>query len=157
MANLEQINSRLAMQSAAFATMGACPVWDAALSRWLRWTVLASADLEFGAMAKADNDAALRSIRMDERHGKGWRNLPHLRPEIDAHMRECEKASDLWTSSYCQLQWEAARALAMTPAPTMAAAVFKAMLIESDEVDNDQAFTADPMALLHADFDRVAP
>ena len=157
MSNLEQINSRLAMQSAALATMGACLVWDAAVSRWLRWSVLAAADLEYGAMSQADEESIRRRASLEERHGQGWRDLPHLKATVTTHLRAGEQASERWTDDYCRPQWEAAREVTTTPAPTVAAAVFKAMLIESDEVWCDGNFNGDAMAILHADFARVAP
>lgn len=157
MSNLEQINSRLAMQSAALATMDACPAWDAAVSRWLRWCVLAAADGEYGALSKANEESCRRRMCLEERYGKSWRDLPHLKATASAHFRTGEEADKRWTEDYCQPLWEAARALAVTPAPTVAAAVFKGMLIESDEVWNDIQFPDDPIAILHADFARVAP
>ncbi|MGD9664944.1 MAG: hypothetical protein AB7U34_07040, partial [Novosphingobium sp.] len=61
-----------------------------------------------------------------------------------------------WTRRYCEPFWKAANELALVPSPSIAAAAFKAALIERDEVWNDKNFPADAMQVLHDDFARLA-
>lgn len=73
--------------------------------------------------------------------------------QIDA---ASDKADNVWSDRYCEPVWQAERDLAMTPAPSIAAAIFKATMIEIEEVTYDTRFDADAMDVLHADFARLA-
>lgn len=53
--------------------------------------------------------------------------------------------------------WESQRELARYPAPTLAAALFKAAMIAAEDVWNDSDMTEDCAKLLHADFARLVP
>jgi hypothetical protein len=51
--------------------------------------------------------------------------------------------------------WKAAIALALTPAPDLAAALYKIEVIKHEELDNDRDIPRDPMELVAEDMTRL--
>lgn len=137
MADIKQITERTTYYQAALSTMGTDDAWDAAMAEYLRCEALSFADLEYGELAKS------------EKFANRWAD----------HEKQADtlQASNRWTKDYCEPLWEAAAKLVETPAPTLAAALFKSVLIERDEVWENSAFKGDAMAIVQADFARVAP
>jgi len=143
----------LAFTSAAIATMGACPVWDAAMTKYLAAMTLCQAEVQYGATGKAEDADSLERLSIKEQHGKKWTALPD---EITAPFQEAEDArSEAWTANFAQPQWDAATALVGTPAPTLAAAVFKDALIQREETPQWPNLPFDCMEVLAADFARL--
>jgi len=143
----------LAFTSAAITTMGACPVWDAAMTKYLAAMTLCQAEMQYGATGKAEDADGLDRLLLKEQHGKKWTALPD---EITAPFQEAEDArSEAWTANFAQPQWDAATALVGTPAPTLAAAVFKDALIQREETPQWPNLPFDCMAVLSADFARL--
>lgn len=156
MATYETIARDCAFTTLALATMGTDRAWDARLAAYLRWQALTDADCDFGVLARACEANDLEQMRIEAAHGRNWRSIPKARaacaPTADAAMA----AESVWTAAYCEPCWQAARDLAMTPAPTLAAALFKVQVIQRDELDNDSKMPRDPMAIVIEDMARLA-
>lgn len=131
MSNIAQQAHRAANLQLALSTMGHGAAWDAAVINYLATEALVHSDAEFGALAAATE------ARVSE--------------QIDsAALRRAETAH----TELCEPFWAAARALAATPAPTFAAAMFKAHAIDVAEVWNDNDGATDYMALVQAELAR---
>lgn len=156
MANIDSITQCATLHSAALATLGSDPTWDKALKAYLRADALQRADSEFGALDKAS--AAFRRSRwaLEDMYGPNWSGVPKATAEHQPAFAAMQAAEDRWAQTFCQVLWRTSRELALTPAPTIAAAMFKATLIEIEDLSNDCDFPADPMEVLQADFARLA-
>jgi len=140
----------LAFTSSAIATMGACPVWDAAMGRYLAALTLCEAEMQYGAHGKAEDADDLERLLLKNQHGKTWDELPEA---ITAPFEQARSAAErAWTENFAQPQWDAATALVGTPAPTLAAAVFKHTLIQREETPQWTDLPFDCMDVLAADF-----
>ncbi|QCI92134.1 hypothetical protein [Novosphingobium sp. EMRT-2] len=153
---VHDIAARAAYATVALGTLGTCPIWDAAVSAYLCRLTLQNADAEFGSLAKSIDETTRLSMSMKQRHGERWCENPALADTRSRIAREDLAANDQWTDDFCRPLWRAANELAATPAPTLAAATFKALMIEYEEVWNDTNFSADCMDILQADFSRLA-
>jgi len=155
MARINQITYRAAYNSLALSTLGACPVWDAALKRFLATNCLQHADIEHGALSQASEQAAFERMRLESLYGSKWRGDPRAKPAV-ARLNEAYAAADnAWTEKFAEPYFQAVRDLVLVPAPTIAAAVFKADLIYAEEAWNDTGFEADCMQILQDDFARL--
>lgn len=117
--------------SAALATMGSCPTWDARMTCYLSCRALMTANHDFGAFAQAYS-----TIKT-----------------LDCDVSEAEHAHTL---QFEQPFWQAAVQLAMTPAPTFRAALFKVELIREDNLGVDLTIARPPMTIIAEDFARLA-
>jgi hypothetical protein len=143
----------LAFTSAAIATMGACPTWDAAMAKYLAALTLCEAEIQYGGYGKATEELSLQRLSLETQHGKSWLSLPKaIRAENDAAE---EAGSVAWTENFAEPQWNAATALVGTPAPTLAAAVFKHTLIRREETPQWTDLPFDCMDVMAADFARL--
>jgi len=146
---------RMVFHQAALATLGADAAWDRAVLAFIKADVLQHADLEFGAAAKHQAKDYRARIGLESRYGKEWRLNPAAQALRDQIYDEAIAADDAWTRDYCAPFWQAGRELALTPAPTMAAAVFKANVIEKAEIWNDSAFPRDAMEIVIEEMTRL--
>lgn len=155
MATIDQIAGRCAYTAAALATLGADPAWDERLTTYLRADALQQAHSSFGPLARANEEHNLECIKMEADYGLRWKSHPAAngtaRSAAAAQAAEAE-----WTEQYCEPYWQAARDLAMAPAPTLAAALFKVRLIEWDELDNDGPMPRDCFVIVAEDMARLA-
>jgi hypothetical protein len=144
----------LAFTNAAIATMGACPVWDAAMSKYLAALTLCEADMQYGTYGKLHDEYSLDRLSLESQHGKQWVHLPE---NITGALDGVERTASLaWSENFAEPQWNAATALVGTPAPTLAAAVFKHSLIQREETPQWADLPFDCMEVLAADFARLA-
>ena len=131
--------------------------WNKAMANYLRAAALQRADESFGALAKVSEECTLRDIRLEARFGPGFRSIPEARAIMDRSpipgMRDSE---DAHCENFCNPLWEAQRQLAVTPAPSLAAALFKVHVIDEAELNNDSRFAFDCMEIVQADFARLA-
>ncbi|WP_062785274.1 hypothetical protein [Novosphingobium capsulatum] len=139
----------LSFTSAAITTMGACPVWDAAMAKYLAALTLCDADHEYGCYGKVYAQYKLASLSLEGNNGNKCNKLPG---GLDDAQDEAEQA---WAENFAKPQWAAATALVGTPAPTLAAAVFKHSLIMREETPQMFNVPFDCMAVLAADFARL--
>ncbi|RVQ65726.1 hypothetical protein EKN06_12385 [Croceicoccus ponticola] len=156
MATIDIISRRLTTHQAALATTGVDPTWDKALHAYLRADVLQQADLEIGAYAGANEVLLRRRWALETKYGKGWRQHPAAGNECHELDAMSKVMDDAWVRDFCAPFWRVSRELALTPSPTMAAAIFKASMIEADDLANDSEFPANAMEVLQADFARLA-
>lgn len=141
----------------ALGTMGANSDWDARITAFLSTLHLMHADEAFGAKSKTDEAASWVAIKLEGKFGKGWKQHPDASAEV-ALLDVSEKAADeAHHQSFIAPYWAAMRGIALTPAPTLAAACFKQSIIQSDEVWNDSAMDADCMQIVADDFARLLP
>ena len=156
MADIDTITMRAAFTSQALATMAVDAEWDRRLADYLRADALQFADSEFGAYFAAGEKHSLAGIRLESRFGPAYRGNPEAKALADAAYAEVDAANTLWVKTYLEQFWEAARDLACSPAPTLAAALFKVALIHSEDLGNDGAMTRDPMQIVSEDMARLA-
>lgn len=156
MAEISTITARAVFTQFALSTTGIDPVWDKALHAYLRADALQHAVSQFGPLAQVEEKRQHAQIELEAKYGRNWTSHPDTeqrRGELD---KECSAAETDWSERHCRPFWRAGRELAATPAPSMPAALFKAVLIEQDEVWNDGDFPLDAMQVLHEDFARLA-
>lgn len=141
------------IQSLALQALGACPKWDRAVLTYLHASTIAQAQSAWGPHAAALEAVEEQRGRPRCRHGRGWRAHRELADEITARTCEIEEKAvrEIW-----QPLWRASRELVATDAPTLAAALMKAEVIQKEDVANDSEFPGDCMQILQADFDRLA-
>lgn len=141
------------------ATMGVCPTWDRAVHNFVAADVLARAHEEFGPLTlnRIDTDLERKGMSLEARYGENWRNHPDGKPVWD-QMVEAGNAYDAEFFKQFYAPFYAAQCqLARTPAPTLAAALFKAAVIEMHDVWNDPDLEESCIELIQADLARLAP
>ena len=156
MADIDTSSRQCAFATLALSTLGADPVWDTRLTNYLRLQALAQGECDFGKLARANDDNARVQMHLESKYGTSWRSNPIARADADPSAATACAAEDVWTESLCEPYWQAARDLAMTPAPTLAAAMFKVQVIKWDELDNASSMTREPMGIITEDMARLA-
>lgn len=136
------------------ATMGLDPEWDRAVTNYIAADVRAKVQEEYGPLARKENDDGLEAIRLAHRLGKGWRETAEGKAAWTRHAANRKAQERDLTDTYYQPLWAAMRELACTPAPSLAAALWKAAVIDLQEVWNDGEFEGDCVALIDADLAR---
>ena len=154
MANLASSAQRATFATFANSTLGACPRWDAALTEYVQAEALMHACAEYGPLAHADDKHGLAIYEAQATYGKRWEEEPVAKSRVDALFDEQQEQNDLWVAEYVDRCDKAAAALAFVPAPTIAAATFKAWLIDSYELWNTTDIDDDCMQIVRDDFDR---
>ena len=148
--------ARAQFNAQGLATMGLCPAWDRAVAAYVSADVRSKAQEEFGPLAQKRNSWTFEQSALVVRLGKDWICHPEG-VEADKRRRAEEIAGEAaMMENFYQPLWEAVYSLALVPAPSLSAAVFKAAVIEIHEIWNDGAFKADCNALIDADFARHA-
>ena len=145
--------STLATQ--ALATMGVDPAWDAKVAEYLACSTMARANIEWGPHARREDDRKRRQFELKAKFGKGYAKHPDAQREVVALYKAGVADEDVMSERYYVPWWRAGRELAATPAPTIAAAALKALLIEMDELWNDSEMRGDCFDILEADFARL--
>lgn len=138
------------------ATMGVDPQWDRAVHNLVSADVLARAHEHFGPLELKRNEGQLQAMEAEHRLGKNWREHPEGKPFWETLCDEGTVNDQQMTELYYNALWEAQRQLALTPAPTLAAALFKAAVIEMNDVWNDSQIDADCIELIEADLARLS-
>lgn len=144
------------LRASAVATLGGSPAWDQVLSRYLACDALHTAMAEYGPLSQAHEARAWLAIELEKQHGKNWKDNLDAQARYAIADRAYQAADETYTADFLVPLWQAQRDLASTPAPTMAAAVFKAQLIEVEEVWNDNQFDLDCMQIVRDDFARLS-
>lgn len=129
--------------------------WDRCMADYLRCDLLVRADSEYGpfAAAMAAHTACARQLKAD--YGPAFRDQPEAIAKFReslAKVREAEEAQ----LALLEPLWMAHRALLNTPAPDIAAAMFKHELIVREDINCDGELDRDPFDILAADIARLA-
>lgn len=147
--------ARAQIQAPAIATMGDCPAWDAAVTAFVTTDIVARAHQEYGPLKQADGENTIEKDELDRQHGEGW----HRRPEHEETWARLCAAGAAFDDALCKQfytpMWEAQRQLVLTPAPSLAALVVKAAVMEWHEVWNDKNVEQDGAELLEAEARRL--
>lgn len=155
MANIANSAQSCAFQTLALSTMGVDSIWDTRLTAYLAAMALQQADCEYGDYDKAHEEAARADFSASANFGPDWRRNPRALATVEQARKSAAEASDRWVERYCEPFWQAGRDLAMTPAPTIAAAMFKAELIKIDEIWNDSQTDRDCVEIIAEDMARL--
>ncbi|RIV83373.1 hypothetical protein [Aurantiacibacter zhengii] len=132
--------------------------WDKRLADYLRLQALSRAWEEYGAPAKLREASDRIELDLEFKFGRNWRKdappkaLAEWETAIDRVVREEEQT----TERFYRPLWKAQVALANTPAPDLAAALFKVEMIERDEVWNDRDLSGDAFEIVAQDMARLA-
>lgn len=148
--------ARAQFQAQAISTMGVCPKWDAAITALVTTDIVARAHQEYGPLKRGLNDSDLEKEGLDHKHGAGWHRLPEHQ---EAWARICAAGAafdDALCKQFYEPMWEAQRQVVLTPAPTLAALVVKAAVMEWHEVWNDRNVEQDGAELLEAEARRLS-
>jgi hypothetical protein len=143
--------------SAAVPTLAATGdvEWDTRFAEWLTADGLARSDYQFGAYFKASANYDETQARLKSEHGLDYRACEKGKKDADIAWEKMNKAEDERASRYLSPMWEAAQQLAMTPAPNLAAALFKIEVVKREDLHMDRTMTVDPFTLVSADMARL--
>lgn len=148
---------KLAFTSQALSTMGHDVRWDAAVTAVLRWHSLLEADQAFGRKAAAEDAWHAARFEIQRKYGEAWKAHPQARSEDADRDSQKKLAEDAFDEEFLKPYSAALRSLARTPSPTLAAAVFKQLFCQAEEVWNGIADPVDCMTIITKEFDRLAP
>lgn len=129
---------RATLTAQALATMGVDPTWDRCVTALLAAEVRAWAQEEYGEIAERRNELDTERLTLEAKHGKGLLYNHSATGSALSRIAVAEAAcdEDMSNGFYAPL-WQAQRDLAMTPAPTLGAALYKASMISLHDVWND--------------------
>lgn len=156
MDTMHNIAARCAFTSAALATLGVDPAWDKRMAAYLRLGSLQQAHASFGPLAQANEASAVKHCELEQRFGPHWKSNTKAWTEAQPLYAAALEIETQWTEQLCEPFWQAARDLVLTPAPTLAAALFKVRLIEWEDLDNDGAMTRDCFEIVAEDIERLS-
>lgn len=137
------------------ATVTPCPAWNAKMAVYLRADALIRAYEEFGDGMRATEKWDRQDMRLEGQFGPNFRNIPEARAILQTRASEVDEHQDRTTDRFYRPLWAAQRELALTPAPTIAAAMFKVDLIDAAEVWNDTDMDRDCFEIVAEDFARL--
>lgn len=147
---------RATYHAAALAALGGSPEWDVALRAYIHRRVLANADMEFGASYRSEDSRMRIRWDLEARFGKGYRQHPDAADEVaelDAFVDQDDAAT---YENFSRPLFHAAHQLALTPAPSLEAACFKQLMMETEEIYCDGDMPRDCMEIVEEDFARLA-
>ncbi len=151
----ETLAQRSSYVAQALATMGVDPEWDKRLTAYLTAECLAFADLEFGVMADALEKEARARVHIQMEFGKNFAQNPEAVARYKEAQRETGVVEKARTSQYLTPYWAAAKDLMHTPAPTLAAALFKSNMIFKEDLFCEPGIGQLAMGVLASDFHRL--
>ena len=156
MATLTDIAPRVAFTAQALATLGASPEWDRALTAYLIADARTHARSKFGPLPDLDNERYVEELKAREKFGPQYRRHPKAAPLFDHLDKRIEEEEEITSRDYFQPLWQSQYDLALIPAPSLTAALFKVALIELAELDNGLGFAGDPHEIAMSDLARFA-
>lgn len=156
MSTIEALTNRATFIALGTQALGGSHEWDRAVRKYLRADALQHADSQVGAYAKVTEEATRdRIVLQGQYKSRKISNVDHG-AALDRISTIEEEASTRWTADYLEPYWAAARELALTPAPTFVAALFKEQVMFREDLANDTEFGSDCMAILRSDFERLS-
>ena len=145
---------RAATTTRALSTLGDCATWDAAVQIFLRCQALATASGEFGPYARAVDAFDHAKFSVEGKFGRNLRDNAEAQAIMAVAKAAMTKAEIEQSETYYSPMWEAERNLVRTKPPTLNAALFKAELIEAEDVWNDTKLGADAFEIVTQDLAR---
>ena len=145
---------RAATTTRALSTLGDCATWDAAVQTFLRRRALATSSEQFGPLAKAVEAFDLAKVSVEDKFGRNWRESAEAKAIMAVASAAFDRAQTEQDETYYSPMWEAERELVRTAPPTLNAALFKAELIDAEEVWNDTELGADAFEIVTQDLAR---
>lgn len=130
--------------------------WNAAAASYFLRDGLALADRTFGEYAKATVAFDHAKADIEATYGRDYRASDEGSNAFEPIWETMKAAVEAQYQNYLAPLWQAARDLALTPAPTLPAALFKVEVIRHEELDNDIYMTRDPMEVIAEDMARLA-
>jgi hypothetical protein len=152
---LETVSQRSAYMTQALATMGVDPEWDKRLTAYLTTECLMFSDVEFGVMADANELWSRTKVQLQLRFGENFSQNAGAKARLDEVRRETDAVNEVWAEKYCKPHWTAANDLLHTPAPTLAAALFKSNMIFMEDLYCEPDTRSQAMVVLAGDFHRL--
>lgn len=133
------------------ATMGIDPEWDRRVAAFLSWEARTNLQEEYGDIAQRCEVIGIDRMMLESQYGKAWHQHPEAQGEL-ARIRNSETVeNEKIDERYYRPFWQSQRDLVLTPAPALAAALFKATVAQVHEVWNDNAFDGDCAAIVEAE------
>lgn len=151
----ETLAQRSSYVAQALATMGVDPEWDKRLTAYLTAECLAFSDLEFGVAAEGFEKFQRSKMHIESEFGKNFAQNPHAKALFSEAMREVSTVEDARIQQYLTPYWATAKDLMHTPAPTLAAALFKSNMIFKEDLFCEAGIGPLAMGVLASDFHRL--
>lgn len=137
------------------ATMGVDAAWDRAMGNYIATDIRARAAEIYGPLARQKDDDAVEAHGMAKRLGMAWRDTDEGAEVAAQHRRNLIAYDEGLRSAFYEPHWQAIRDIVRTPAPSLAAAAWKAALIDWQDAWCDSMLEADCVAILDADLTRL--
>jgi len=148
--------ARAQFHAQGLATVGLDPAWDAAVTAYIAADVRTEAYAEFGPLALEKEAADLDCSHAGFEYGKNWRDTAEGRAIAGRYEEASDALEAAMLERFYRPLWAAQRTLALTPAPSLAATVWKAAAIKLHESWNDPTLERNLAEAIGADLDRVA-
>lgn len=157
MTDITNATLRAAMTTRALSTLGACsPEWDNAVREVLRRQALYLSDVEFGPSSEAAEAFDRARFEIEAKHGRNWRDNPDAVEAMQTARAALNEAEEAATEQLLRPLWAAQRALALTPAPNLNAALFKSEIMAWEEIWNDNQLGRDGFEIVAEELARFA-
>ena len=148
--------NRATTTTRAISTLGECPKWDAAVQDFLRSQALAQSAEKFGLLQRASEASDVAQGEVEAKFGRNWKANDEAKAILAPFRAALLKAEEDMAERYYRPLWAAQRRLALTTPPSLNAALFKAELIESEEIWNDTQLGRDAFEIVADDMARFA-
>lgn len=129
--------------------------WDRRMADYLRADLMVRADAEYGPFSEtmAAHHACARNLKAE--YGPFFRDQPDALAKFRDSLSQV-RAAEEEQLALLQPLWSAQRALLCTPAPDLAAAIFKHELVAREDLKCDGELERDPFDIIAADVARLA-
>lgn len=131
------------------------PIWNERVRRFLLLDAVQRSDYDFGPTQLANEAFDLEREVLVRKYGKQWALNSDATAQMDAVFEGLQKREEERVETLVRPMWSASVELAKTPAPTLAALLFKIELIKREELDNDLSMDADPFEVVSSDAARL--
>lgn len=132
-----------------------CKLWNERLADWLLWSAVNRADSSFGKYAWLSTANDLAEARAAEKFGRQFETNPLALSEVEPTRAALKQYEDAVIEQFDRPLWKAAVVLAQTPAPNIAAALFKIQLIRREDLDCDATMERDAFDIVKEDMARL--
>lgn len=131
--------------------------WDKCMAEYLRTRALVLAVFEYGPLAKANKELEWLEASLAHQFGRDFKCQPEASEVWEPALKRVNELDREMVGRFARPHWEAQRALVQCPAPDLAAALFKADMVQIDDAANDGGLKGDAFQYVAADLERFAP